>query len=296
MTISAIGHAYVDSETGTVLDTWYPTGGEPARSCLAEELGFVRGEVVEIEIDPTAPPAGVSDAYLRLHRLSRREAAPNEQNLDGIFGNLTNVAWTTAGPVLPERADALRAACATKGHNLTVHAVDKFPQMLDYVIPEGVRIAIANRVRLGAHLADGTTVMHEGFVNFNAGTTGPTMVEGRISQGVVVGAHSDVGGGASFQGTLSGGGTERVSMGDNCLLGANAGLGIAVGDNCTVEAGLYITAGTLVTLPDGEVVKARDISGISGMLFRRNSKTGTVEAISNTDAKWQGLNDALHAN
>ena len=226
--------------------------------------------------------------------LSRREVAPHGINADGMFGVLTNVAWTTSGPVLPARVDALRAALASDGHVVAVKGVDKFPRMLDYVVPDGIRIANANRVRLGAHLAVGTTVMHEGFCNFNAGTLGTSMVEGRISAGVVIGADSDVGGGASIMGTLSGGGTEVVSVGERCLLGANSGLGIALGDDCTVEAGLYLTAGTKVTLPDGEVVAGRELSGVHGLLFRRNSVSGIVEAVPNTDARWGGLNEALH--
>ena len=221
--------------------------------------------------------------------------SPHGLNLSGIFGVLTNVAWTTEGPVLPQKVDPLRAALAAEGRPVGVNGVDKFPRMLDYVIPSGVRIANANRVRLGAHLAEGTTVMHEGFVNFNAGTLGSSMVEGRVSAGVVVGDGSDLGGGASIMGTLSGGGQEVISLGERCLLGANSGLGIALGDDCIVEAGLYLTAGTKVTLPDGEVRAGRELSGVSGLLFRRNSVSGTVEAVPN-GAKWSGLNDALHAN
>jgi len=260
----------------------------------AATAGFIRGETVTISIDPDIPPADVSDAYLRLHLLSRREFQPHGLNLDGVFGVLTNVAWTSAGPVLPGRVDALRSALASQNITVSVSGVDKFPRMLDYVIPEGVRIADADRVRLGAHLASGTTVMHEGFCNFNAGTLGTSMVEGRISAGVVIGPHSDVGGGASIMGTLSGGGQETISVGERCLLGANSGLGISLGDDCTVEAGLYLTAGTKVTLPDGEVRSGREMSGVHGLLFRRNSVTGVVEAVPNTDAKWGGLNEALH--
>ena len=256
----------------------------------------MRGEQFEITIDPDAAPDGVSDGYLRLHMLSRREVQPHGVNLDGIFGALTNVAWTTAGPVLPDQVDPLKSALVGHDHHLGVNGLDKFPRMVDYVIPSGVRIANTNRVRLGAHLAEGTTVMHEGFVNFNAGTLGQSMVEGRISAGVVVGPHSDVGGGASIMGTLSGGGQEVISIGERCLLGANSGLGIALGNDCTVEAGLYITAGTKVTLPDGEVRSGRELSGVNGLLFRRNSTTGVVQAVPNTSAKWSGLNAALHSN
>ncbi len=296
MQVETRGHRWIDVESDTVLDSWYPASGEPARACLAETVGLVRGETFEISIDTESAPDGVSDAYLRLHLLSRRTVAPHGVTLDGIFGQLTNVAWTSAGPVLPDRVDALVSAAAGHGAAVSVHGLDKFPRMLDYVVPSGVRIANANRVRLGAHLAEGTTVMHEGFVNFNAGTLGASMVEGRISAGVVVGDHSDVGGGASIMGTLSGGGTETISVGERCLLGANSGLGISLGDDCTVEAGLYLTAGTKVTLPDGEVTAGRSLSGVNGLLFRRNSLSGAVEAIPNTDAKWGGLNEALHKN
>ena len=240
-------------------------------------------------------PVDTLDVYLRLHLLSQRKVRPNAQNLDGIFGLLNNVVWTNLGPFDPDGFDLVRARLRAAGTEVRVYGLDKFPAMTDYVIPSGVRIADTSRVRLGAHLADGTTVMHEGFCNFNAGTLGVAMVEGRISQGVIVGAHSDIGGGASIQGTLSGGGMEVVSIGEKCLLGANAGLGIALGDNCIVEAGCYITAGTLVKLPDGSVTKARALSGQSNLLYRRHSQTGAIEAIEN-GAKWTGLNDSLHAN
>jgi len=298
MSRTATGHSYIDVATGTRLDVWYPSAdAEPKRSCLAEELGLVRGEVITTTIeDLDAPAADLADAYLRLHMLSWREIQPHGANFDGIFGQLTNCAWTNAGPVLPERVDELQAAAAERGVAIHVTSVDKFPQMADYVIPSGVRIANADRVRLGAHLADGTTVMHEGFCNFNAGTLGAAMVEGRISAGVVVGAHSDVGGGASIMGTLSGGGTETITVGEHCLLGANAGIGISLGDNCTVEAGLYVTGGSLVTLPDGTVVKGREISGRSGMLLIRNSATGVTEMRVADPGKWEGINAELHAN
>ena len=220
---------------------------------------------------------------------------PRTINLDGLFGLLTNVAWTNLGPAQVDGIEELRWRVRRDGGVLTVHGVDKFPRMTDYVIPSGVRIADADRVRLGAHLAPGTTVMHEGFVNFNAGTLGTSMVEGRISQGVVVGDGSDIGGGASTQGTLSGGGTEQISIGERCLVGAEAGVGISLGDECVVEAGLYVTAGTLVKMPDGEIVKARQLSGAGGLLYRRNSQTGAVEAIPRSVA-WEGLNAALHHN
>ena len=243
--------------------------------------------------DLDRPPAGVDDVYLRLHLLSHRLVVPNDVNLDGIFGILPNVAWTSLGPIHPSDLPSVRSKAAVAGLHLEVHSVDKFPRMADYVVPSGVRIADASRVRLGAYLASGTTVMHEGFVNFNAGTLGTAMVEGRISQGVVVGDASDIGGGASTQGTLSGGGKERVALGKRCLLGANSGLGIALGDDCVVEAGLYLTAGTIVSLPDGTRLKARSLSGRSGLLFRRNSLSGAVEVLPRTSS-WGDLNSDLH--
>jgi 2,3,4,5-tetrahydropyridine-2-carboxylate N-succinyltransferase len=243
-----------------------------------------------------AAPVDAGDVYLRLHLLSMRRIRPHGANLDGTFGLLTNVAWTSAGPIAADEVDDARLAACARGEQLTVHGVDKFPRMVDYVVPPGVRIADADRVRLGAHLADGTTVMHEGFVNYNAGTLGASMVEGRISAGVVVGDGTDVGGGASIMGTLSGGNAIVISVGERCLLGANSGLGIPLGDECTLESGLYLTAGTKVRLPDGAVVRARELSGISGMLFRRDSQSGAVEALPRAGAGWHGLNAALHAN
>ncbi len=260
-----------------------------------ERRGVRQAPVLTVIADLDKPPRDAADAYLRLHLLSHRLVKPRTINLDGIFGVLPNVAWTSHGPVDPAQLSDVRLRIRAAGETLEVHSVDKFPRMTDYVIPSGVRVADADRVRLGAHLADGTTVMHEGFVNYNAGTLGHSMVEGRISAGVIVGDGSDVGGGASIMGTLSGGGSEVISLGERCLLGANAGLGISLGDDCTVEAGLYVTAGTLVTLPDGEVVKARELSGASGLLFRRNSRTGAVEALPRS-GRWAGLNAALHAN
>lgn len=303
------------TDSGTLLDTWYPqpTLGAPPVDveCPAELTALirvdaargVRTEAVLTVIDLDAPPAGTADAYLRLHVLSHRLALPNSLNLDGIFAALPTVAWTDHGPCSVEGFELTRARLrAATGRPVTVFGVDKFPRMVDYVLPDGVRIADADRVRLGAHLAAGTTVMHEGFVNFNAGTVGVSMVEGRISQGVVVGAGSDIGGGASIMGTLSGGGRERVSIGERSLLGANAGLGIPLGDDCVVEAGLYLTAGTKVTVTgetdaDGapRVVKARELAGSDGILFRRNSLTGGVEAVARTGAGIT-LNAALHAN
>jgi 2,3,4,5-tetrahydropyridine-2-carboxylate N-succinyltransferase len=240
-------------------------------------------------------PVDAADAYLRLHLLSSRAIRPHQANLGGVFGLLTNVAWTSAGPCPPDRVDELRMLERADGRYLTVLGVDKFPRMIDYVTPSGVRIADADRVRLGAHLAPGTTVMHEGFVNFNAGTLGTSMVEGRISAGVVVGDGSDVGGGASIMGTLSGGGKETISVGERCLIGANAGIAISLGDDCVVEAGCYITSGTKVTLPSAEIVKAVTLSGASGVLFLRNSVTGVIEARSRTGRGIE-LNAALHAN
>jgi 2,3,4,5-tetrahydropyridine-2,6-dicarboxylate N-succinyltransferase len=251
--------------------------------------------VVTVLDDLHSAPTDAYDAYLRLHLLSHRLVKPRELSMEGIFGVLPNVAWTSHGPVDPADLPEVRMRFRGAGEPLVVHGVDKFPRMTDYVAPSGVRIADASRVRLGAHLAEGTTVMHEGFVNYNAGTLGASMVEGRISAGVVVGDGSDIGGGASIMGTLSGGGTEVVSIGERCLLGANAGLGISLGDDCIVEAGLYVTAGTRVALPDGEVVKARELSGADGLLFRRNSQTGAVEAMPRSGS-WAGLNAALHAN
>lgn len=291
------GHRYRDARTGVTLDVWFPRANKPRkRGCLAEKLGIVQADAVDVEIaDLDAPPNSIEDVYLRLHLLSECQHRPNTVNLEGIFGLLTNVAWTSAGPVLPERLDDLRDALAGDNHHIVVHSIDKFPRMVDYVVPEGVRIADADRVRLGAHLWPGTTVMHEGFVNFNAGTIGPAMVEGRVTPGVIVGAGSDVGAGSSIMGTLSGGGKEVNSIGERSLLGANAGIGISLGDQCVVEAGLYITAGSLVKLACGDVVKAKTLSGQSGLLFRRNSQTGAVEAVSSEGVSWGGLNANLHA-
>jgi 2,3,4,5-tetrahydropyridine-2-carboxylate N-succinyltransferase len=309
MTRSAWGHGLVTTtDAGTVLDAWYPSPalGEPggagelaAPAGLealegADEVRQVRREVRLVTVDLERPPADAADAYLRLHVLSHRLCAPNTVDLEGIFGVLANVVWTTQGPCAVEGFELTRARMAARGP-VHVLGVDKFPRMVDYVVPSGVRIADADRVRLGAHLASGTTVMHEGFVNYNAGTLGTSMVEGRISQGVVVGDGSDIGGGASTMGTLSGGGTERVSIGARCLLGAESGLGIALGDDCVVEAGLYLTAGTKVTLPDGRVTKARELSGQGKLLFLRNSVSGAVEARPR-DGHGIVLNSALHAN
>ena len=306
-TRAAWGHGLTTTtDGGSVLDAWYPApalGPVPADATPPAELEAlvgsddvrgVRRELVTTEVDLDAAPVHPADGYLRLHLLSHRLVAPNTVNLDGLFGVLANVVWTSQGPCAVDGFEATRARMRARGP-VFVLGVDKFPRMVDYVVPDGVRIGDADRVRLGAHLASGTTVMHEGFVNYNAGTLGSSMVEGRISQGVVVDDGSDVGGGASTMGTLSGGGTERVRIGRRCLLGAQAGLGIALGDDCVVEAGLYLTAGTKVTLPDGTAVKARALSGEDGLLFLRNSVTGAVEARPR-EGHGIALNEALHAN
>lgn len=291
--------------SGAVLDTWYPylgLGTSPAEAptdlesaTTTDEIRQVRTAVVNMVIDLDEAPGGVEDAYLRLHLLSTREIKPHEVNLDGLFGKLPNNAWTNLGPVRPEDVTQAKLAARARFQQFTVHGLDKFPRMTDYVTPSGVRIADADRVRLGAHLAHGTTVMHEGFVNFNAGTLGTSMVEGRISAGVVVGDGSDIGGGASIMGTLSGGGTEVISIGERCLLGAEAGIGISLGDDCVVEAGLYVTSGTKVTLSDDRVVKARELSGLNDLLFMRDSVTGKVIARHRQGIKVK-LNEALHVN
>ncbi len=288
-----------------VLDVYFPeprlgtetaAGTRTTGQAAYDEVRGVTSVPVETSIASLAdPPADAYDAYLRLHLLSHRLIKPHQASLDGLFGVLSNVAWTNYGPVDPAAVPAVQRRVRAAGEPFQVFSVDKFPRMTDYVVPSGVRIADADRVRLGAYLAEGTTVMHEGFVNFNAGTLGHSMVEGRISAGVVVGDGSDVGGGASIMGTLSGGGTEVISIGERSLLGANSGLGIPLGDDSVVEAGLYLTAGARVTLPDGEVVKARELSGASNMLFRRNSQTGAIEVVPRSGT-WGGLNAVLHAN
>jgi 2,3,4,5-tetrahydropyridine-2-carboxylate N-succinyltransferase len=296
----------------TVLDTWFPApalGERPADAQAPAELVALEGtdeargvtrEVNLVEIaDLAAAPTDTVEVWLRLHLLSHCLVEPHGQSLEGIFGLLTNVVWTSAGPCAVEGFELTRLRLQAAGQHVTVYGVDKFPRLVDYVIPAGVRIADADRVRLGAHLAAGTTVMHEGFVNFNAGTLGTSMVEGRISAGVVVGDGSDIGGGASIMGTLSGGGKQVIAVGQRCLLGANAGIGISLGDDCVVEAGCYVTAGTKVTVlepgKDARVVKAAELSGASNVLYRRNSVSGAIEAV-----PWQGegiaLNAALHAN
>ena len=295
------------TDSGDVLDVWYPDprlgapdedGRPPAALVSAEitdDLRAVRIELVQTRIDLDAAPATTADAYLRLHLLSTRLVQPRTINLDGVFAVLPNVVWTSAGPCAVDGFEEVRTRLRSARGHVTVFGVDKFPRMIDYVVPSGVRIADADRVRLGAHLASGTTVMHEGFVNFNAGTLGTSMVEGRISAGVVVGDGSDVGGGASIMGTLSGGGKEQISVGERCLLGANSGVGISLGDDCVVEAGLYVTAGTKVALPDGNVAKAADLSGRDGLLFLRDSLTGAVSVRARKGQAVE-LNAALHAN
>ncbi|QCP05419.1 2,3,4,5-tetrahydropyridine-2,6-dicarboxylate N-succinyltransferase [Brevibacterium sp. CS2] len=314
MTQRFVSSAGVSTAHGdTVLSVWYPTPALFDDSAQAEqhaasgvatagldalvgadELRGTRTEVVQRTIDLDAAPADAADGYLRLHALSHRLVAPNEVNLDGLFGKLANVVWTSHGPCAVEDFELTRAKLTARGY-VTVHGVDKFPRMTDFVVPAGVRIADADRVRLGAHLAPGTVVMHEGFVNFNAGTLGQAMIEGRISQGVVIGDGSDIGGGASTMGTLSGGNEHRISVGSGTLLGANSGIGISIGDDCIVEAGLYLTAGSRVSLVDegGRVVKARELDGADNVLFRRNSTTGSIEALGRT-AKGIALNPDLH--
>jgi len=301
----AHGHGIATMSGSTVLDIWFPSpslgpiSGSPDVRLTSlvgkDELRQVNREVVSLEIDINEAPKNALDAYLRLHLLSHRLVKPHGLSLDGIFGLLTNVVWTSAGPCSTENFEDIRAALKVKYGHVTIFSIDKFPRMVDYVSPSGVRIADADRVRVGAHLAPGTTVMHEGFVNFNAGTLGTSMVEGRISAGVVVGDGTDVGGGASIMGTLSGGGKEIISVGQKCLLGANSGLGISLGDNCVIEAGTYITAAAKVRLPDGQIVKAGTLSGAANLLFRRNSQDGSLEVILRSGT-WGGLNSVLHSN
>jgi 2,3,4,5-tetrahydropyridine-2-carboxylate N-succinyltransferase len=305
MSSLAHGHGIATLAGTTVLDVWFPA---PALGALAgapdpslqsmvgpDNARGVSREIVSIEIDLAVAPKDARDAYLRLHLLSHRLVKPHGASLEGIFGLLANVVWTSVGPCSVEGFEITRARLKAQHGHVSVISVDKFPRMVDYVVPSGVRIADADRVRLGAHLAPGTTVMHEGFVNFNAGTLGTSMVEGRISSGVVVGDGTDVGGGASIMGTLSGGGKEVISVGEKCLLGANSGLGISLGNNCVIEAGTYITAAAKVKLPDGEVVKAGTLSGANDLLFRRNSLSGGLEVVMRTGT-WGGLNSVLHAN
>jgi len=296
--VKAVGLATYSGDK--VLDVWYPdpadTGADLSDLQMVDEPRKVETRVVTTAIDDLSDrPSGPADAYLRLHLLSHRLYKPHDINLEGIFGALNNVVWTSEGPCDVADFTTVKQRLIAAGRPPTVTSVDKFPRMIDYVIPSGVRIGDGDRVRLGAYLGEGTTVMHEGFVNFNAGTLGASMVEGRISSGVVVGNGSDIGGSSSIMGTLSGGGSEVISIGENCLLGANSGVGISLGDGCVVEAGLYVTAGTIVTLPDGATAKGRELSGIHEMLFRRNSVSGAVEALPRTGS-WGGLNEALHSN
>ena len=304
----ASGIATIASD-GAVLDVWYPEPrlGRPASDTPAtgdlealtgdDPIRDVRRTVVHTVIDDLeAAPVDAADAWLRLHLLSHRLVRPHGVNLDGVFGLLTNVVWTSIGPCAVAGFELTRARARAAGLHVQVTSIDKFPRMTDYVIPTGVRIGDADRVRLGAHLAEGTTVMHEGFVNFNAGTLGHAMVEGRISAGVVVGDGSDVGGGASIMGTLSGGGKAVISVGERCLIGANAGIGISLGDDCVVAAGTYVTAGTKVTLPDGTVVKASSLSGENGILFLTDSQTGAIVARPREGRTGIDLNASLHAN
>jgi len=325
----AIGLATINDADGRVLDSFFPApvlgvdaeavaaSGHPGTTgtvevpfakatvagggALAASIGSDVGRGVRTIViatlieDLSAPPIDAHDAYLRLHLLSHRLVKPHSISLEGVFGLLTNVVWTSQGPCAVEGFEQTRLRLRAEGRLVNVTSIDKFPRMTDYVVPSGVRIGDADRVRLGAHLADGTTVMHEGFVNFNAGTLGASMVEGRISAGVVVGDGSDVGGGASIMGTLSGGNQAVISVGEGCLLGANSGLGISLGDGCIVEAGLYVTGGSLVRLPDGSTVKARELSGKSGLLYRRDSQTGAIVALERSGA-WGSLNEQLHAN
>ena len=306
---AASGYGLLTLSGDTVLDVWFPSpalgatpGDVPDLTALVgtDEARGVRHEVRLVEIaDLADAPTSTEDVWLRLHLLSTRLVRPHGMSMDGVFGLLANVVWTSAGPCAVEGFELTRARLRASGQHVTVHGVDKFPRLVDYVIPSGVRIADADRVRLGAHLAAGTTVMHEGFVNFNAGTLGASMVEGRISAGVVVGDGSDIGGGASIMGTLSGGGQEIISVGERCLLGANAGIGISLGDDCVVEAGCYVTAGTKVTVRDTDgnqqVVKAATLSGVDNILFRRNSVSGAIEAVPR-QGEGIALNAALHAN
>ena len=294
------------TKSGQILDCTFHTlglGSAPSNN-LANEFKSQIGEdsirnlnkvVVELSINLAEKPKDANDVFLRLHLLSHRLVKPHGLNLDGVFGLLSNVVWTSAGACEVEGFDKVRRGLQNKYGNLTIYSVDKFPRMIDYVIPEGVRIADGDRVRLGAYLSSGTTVMHEGFVNFNAGTLGKSMVEGRISAGVIVGDGSDIGGGASIMGTLSGGGKEVISIGQRTLLGANSGIGISLGDDCVVEAGVYITAGSKITLPDNKIVKAKELSGANNLLFRRNSQSGALEALPKTGS-WSGLNSILHKN
>ncbi|MEJ2766606.1 2,3,4,5-tetrahydropyridine-2,6-dicarboxylate N-succinyltransferase [Photobacterium sp. MCCC 1A19761] len=281
------------------LATAFNTAGEEKSAQFAAKASLSSQPLVIVVLASDAAPTSVAEGFLKLQLISHRLVKPHGVVLDGIFGLLHNIAWTNQGPIdLPELEER-QIEARLNGETLTVDCVDKFPKMVDYVVPAGVRIADTSRVRLGAHVGEGTTVMHEGFINFNAGTAGVSMVEGRISAGVMVGEGSDIGGGASIMGTLSGGGKVVVSIGENSLLGANAGLGFPLGDRCTIESGLYVTAGSKVRMLDAngqevEVVKARDLAGKSDLLFRRNSVTGQIECLTNKTAV--ELNSELHSN
>ena len=291
------------NDAGQTLEVWFHTLGLGSKSgsdkyaelLISDSIRKIKRVNLSIEIDLNQPAKDVADVYLRLQLLSHRIVKPHGLNLDGVFGILPNLVWTSVGPCEVNTFNEIQPLLRAKHGNLVVFGVDKFPRMIDYVVPEGVRIADGDRVRLGAYLSSGTTVMHEGFVNFNAGTLGKSMVEGRISAGVLVGDGSDIGGGASIMGTLSGGGKEVISIGQRTLLGANSGIGISLGDDCVVEAGVYITAGSKISLPDGKVVKAKELSGTNNLLFRRNSQSGALEALAKTGT-WSGLNSVLHSN
>jgi 2,3,4,5-tetrahydropyridine-2,6-dicarboxylate N-succinyltransferase len=291
------------NQAGEILECWFHTLGIGSKTgvdkfpelLITDEIRKVKRVNLSLEIDLTKPAKDVADVYLRLQLLSHRIVKPHGLNLDGIFGILPNLVWSSVGPCEVSTFNEVQPLLRAKHQSLVIYGVDKFPRMIDYVVPEGVRIADGDRVRLGAYLSSGTTVMHEGFINFNAGTLGKSMVEGRISAGVVVGDGSDIGGGASIMGTLSGGGKEIVSIGKRTLLGANSGIGISLGDDCVVEAGAYITAGSKISLPDGTTVKAKELSGANNLLFRRNSQSGALEALPKTGG-WNGLNSVLHSN
>jgi 2,3,4,5-tetrahydropyridine-2-carboxylate N-succinyltransferase len=291
------------NQAGEILECWFHTLGTGSKTGVdkfpelltTDEIRKVKRVKLSLEIDLTKPAKDVADVYLRLQLLSHRIVKPHGLNLDGIFGILPNLVWSSVGPCEVSTFNEVQPLLRAKHQSLVIYGVDKFPRMIDYVVPEGVRIADGDRVRLGAYLSSGTTVMHEGFINFNAGTLGKSMVEGRISAGVVVGDGSDIGGGASIMGTLSGGGKEIVSIGKRTLLGANSGIGISLGDDCVVEAGAYITAGSKISLPDGTTVKAKELSGANNLLFRRNSQSGALEALPKTGG-WNGLNSVLHSN
>jgi 2,3,4,5-tetrahydropyridine-2-carboxylate N-succinyltransferase len=291
------------NQAGEILECWFHTLGIGSKTGVdkfpelltTDEIRKVKRVNLSLEIDLTKPAKDVADVYLRLQLLSHRIVKPHGLNLDGIFGILPNLVWSSVGPCEVSTFNEVQSLLRAKHQSLVIYGVDKFPRMIDYVVPEGVRIADGDRVRLGAYLSSGTTVMHEGFINFNAGTLGKSMVEGRISAGVVVGDGSDIGGGVSIMGTLSGGGKEIISIGKRTLLGANSGIGISLGDDCVVEAGAYITAGSKISLPDGTTVKAKELSGANNLLFRRNSQSGALEALPKTGG-WNGLNSVLHSN